>query len=102
MKKIRCDNADENISLEELCSTEGLGIDFEHTARNTPQHNGRIQRTFQTLFGRVKAMLNHAGIPSGIRQGTWPEAAFTAMLWHNVIVQKEGDKPPHTLFWGGP
>ena len=45
-------------------------------------------------------MSNHAGIPAGIREGIWPEAAFTAILWHNAIVQKEGNKPPHTLFWG--
>jgi len=80
VKYIRCDNAGENQSLKQQCDQEGLGVNFEFTARATPQHNGRIERMFQTLCGRVKSMLNQAGLPSCIRQGVWAEAANMAVF----------------------
>ena len=59
-KFLRCDNAGENVMTEIACLNAGLGIDFECTAVNTPQQNGRVERKFATLFGRVRAMLNGA------------------------------------------
>ncbi len=53
VKFLRCDNAGENISTEEACKEEGLGVTFEFTAPNTPQQNGRVERRFATLYGRV-------------------------------------------------
>jgi hypothetical protein len=40
VKVLRCDNAGENKSAETLCQDEGLGITFEYTTPDTPQHNG--------------------------------------------------------------
>ena len=54
-KYMRCDNAGENKALKTQCEDEGLGINFEFTARNTPQHNGKVERMFQTLYGRIKS-----------------------------------------------
>ena len=51
VKYIRCDNAGENILLEEWCKKEGLGIQFEYTSPNSPQFNGKIERKFASLFG---------------------------------------------------
>ena len=62
VKFIRCDNAGENNSLEEECKKEGLGVTFEYTAVNTPEHNGRVERKFATLYGRVRASLNGARV----------------------------------------
>lgn len=39
-----------------------LGITFEYTPRHTPQHNGVVERKFQTLYVRVRAMINGSGI----------------------------------------
>ena len=70
---IRCDNAGENTALEKLCKQEGLGITFEYTAPGTPQQNGRLERKFATLYGRVRAMLkglmlmNFGVISSGLK-----------------------------------
>jgi transposase InsO family protein len=69
VKFIRCDNAGENKALEKACLKEGLGIQFEYTAPGTPQQNGKVERKFATLNARVRAMLNHAGLPSKLRQG---------------------------------
>ena len=98
VKYIRCDNAGEHLTLQQQCLQKGLGIEFEFTSRSTPQHNGKIERKFQTLFGRIRSMLNQAGIPEGMRQRTWAEAANTAVLWANAIITKAGTKPPYTLF----
>jgi len=61
VKKIRCDNSGENRSFQQAAKQERLGITFEFMARKTPQQNGRVERKFTTLFGRVRAMLNGAG-----------------------------------------
>ena len=58
VKHIRCDNAGKNIKTEERFVKDKRGITFEYTARNTPQQNGKVERTFAMLFGRVRAMLN--------------------------------------------
>ena len=57
VKIVRCDNAGENEAFKEACKQEGLGISFEYTAPRTPEQNGRDERKFQTLYGRVRAML---------------------------------------------
>ena len=50
---------------------EGLGLNFEYTAPNTPQRNGRDERKFRTLFDKARAMLNTAGFPLEMRQKFW-------------------------------
>ena len=50
IKFIRCDNADENKSLEKKLIQEGLGVIFEFTAPGTPQQNGVVERAFVTLI----------------------------------------------------
>ena len=62
VKMIRCNNAGESKALEKECEKQGLGVEFEYTAPGTPQHNGKLERAFQTLYGRVRAMLNDTGL----------------------------------------
>jgi transposase InsO family protein len=69
VKYIRCDNAGENKSLENECLRQGLGITFEYTAPGTPQHNGRIERRFPTIYGRVRSTMNKARIPKKRSKG---------------------------------
>jgi hypothetical protein len=88
VKQIRCDNAGENKSLQKLCEQEGLGIQFEYTAPGTPQLNGRVERKFATLYGRVRAMLNGARLTKELRHGLWTEAARTASDLENTLVTK--------------
>jgi hypothetical protein len=57
VKILRCDNAGENMSAAKLCLDERLGITFEYTAPNTPQHNGRVERKFATTAGASKTTL---------------------------------------------
>ena len=55
-KTIRCDGAGENKALKNKCFEEKMGITFEFTAPDTPQHNGMIERSFATSYGRMRAM----------------------------------------------
>ena len=77
-----------------------MGIKFEYTAPGTLQQNGVVERVFVTLIGRGRATMNHAGFTVKKRQEMWCEAAQTAMMLDNVLVQEKGGKPPHTKFYG--
>ena len=77
-----------------------MGIKFEYTAPGTPQQKGVVERAFVTLIGRGRAMMNHGGFTVKKRQEKWCEAAQTAMMLDNVLVQEKGGKPPLTKFYG--
>ena len=53
VKFIRCDNARENKKLQELLDDKGMGIKFKYTAVDIPQQNGKVERKFATLYGKV-------------------------------------------------
>ena len=57
VKIIWYDNAGENVAFQKEAKNEDLGLVFGYTAPDTPQQNGRVERKFQTLHGRVRAML---------------------------------------------
>ena len=79
VKFIRCDNAGENKMTEDRFIKEKRNITFECTARDTPpQQNGKVERAFATLYGRIRAMMNYAGITPEKREKIWTAAAATA------------------------
>ncbi|MGL4341755.1 MAG: reverse transcriptase domain-containing protein, partial [Lactococcus lactis] len=88
VRVIRCDDAGENKALETMCTNQGLGIKFEYTGPGTPQLNGRVERKYATLYGRVCTMLNAAGLTKELRDGIWTEAAKTASDIENTIVSE--------------
>ena len=87
VKIIRCDNTGENRVLERESDKNELGIIFEFTAPGTPQQNGGVERAFVTVMGRARAMMNDAGFTMAKRQQLWCEAAPTATLLDNILVQ---------------
>ena len=95
---IRCDNAGENKVLERESDKNELGIIFEYTAPGTPQRNGVVERAFVTVMGRARAMMNHAGFTMAKRQQLWCEAAQTATMLDNILVQESAKSPPFTQF----
>ena len=100
VKYLRCDNAGENVSFQERCKKEGLDVEFEFTAPDTPQQNGKVERKFATLYGKVRSMLNRARLPERWRSGIWAEAAATATFNENLLVTKDKSKPSYELFFG--
>jgi hypothetical protein len=69
LKFIRCDDSGENKALFEECRSKGVGIKFEFSGPQTPQQNGKVERKFQTFFGRIRAMLNSADLKDRLRSG---------------------------------
>jgi len=98
IKFIRCDNAGENVALKQQVDNEGLNINFEFTARMTPQQNGKVERAFATLYGRMRAMMNGAKWNDEMKQAHWMEAASTATKLENILNEK-GSKTPYYAFY---
>ena len=82
------DNTGENTMLARHCDENEMGIKFEYTAPGTPQQNRVVERAFVTLIGRGRAMMNYAGFTVKKRQEMWCEAAQTAMMLDNDMVQE--------------
>ena len=86
---IRCDNAGENQTLEQTIDPLVIPLTFEYTPRDTPQHNGVVERKYQTLYQRMRSMLNGAGIFGQLREKIWAECSKTATLLNNVLANKK-------------
>ena len=98
VKIVRCDNAGENKKMEEACAKMGLATKFEYTAVGTPQQNGRVERKFATLYGRIRSMMISAGIKEGLRQKLWAEAANMCVDLDNILVKCAKEKSPYEIF----
>jgi Reverse transcriptase (RNA-dependent DNA polymerase) len=86
IKTIRCDNSLENVKLsKDANESKEINISFEFTAPNTPQQNGQIERKFQTLYGKVRSMLNWGKFPKPLRSRLWAQCAKHATFLENVI-----------------
>ena len=71
VKHFRCDNSGENKEFCNSLQKHDFKITFEFTAPNTPQQNGRIERKFVTLYGKVRSLLNRARFPLWLRNNMW-------------------------------
>ena len=99
VKKIRCDNAVENKLLEQMSIDNLLGIKFEYISPGSPQFNGRVERKFAILFGRVRTLLNAANLTIDIRNGLWFEAGNMATTIENLIVTPTKTKAAYEMFY---
>jgi hypothetical protein len=100
VKFLRCDGAGENKKTDELLKTKNFGITFEYTAPGTPQQNGKVERKFATLYGRIRATLNALKAPEELRTSLWAEAANKATFDDGFLVKRRGDKPAYDKFFG--
>ena len=90
---VRLDNAGENKDLQNKCA-EGNDLNnvkFEFTPRDTPQYNGKIKRKFQTVYNRVRANCEAAGLTKKLRNKPWAEAFVTAVDVENLLVLSNHD-----------
>jgi hypothetical protein len=97
---IRCDDPGENNSFQNACFAIRHNIKFEFLGPRTPQRNGKVDRKFQTFFGRIRATLNNAELEEGIRSGVWAECARTTTFLSNVTAIKSKEKCPYQLMFG--
>jgi hypothetical protein len=101
VKFICLDNAGENKSFSEFCkrNPDLAHITFEFTAPGTPQQNGAVERSLATMYGKVRAMLNHAGSNQETRGKIWAEAANCATDNENVRSLRKGEKSAYEKFY---
>jgi hypothetical protein len=98
IKNIRLDNAGENNTLQkEVQQDKELNIIFEFTAPYTPQQNGKIERKFTTLWGKVRTMLNSAKLPWNLRNKLWAQCANLSTQLENIIYSTIFDTTPYEM-----
>lgn len=73
---LRMDNAGENLLLQKRAESKDwkLGLEYEFTARDTPQQNALAEIGFSVIGSRAKAMMNRANIPDEKRHLLIPKA----------------------------
>jgi hypothetical protein len=77
IKHIRCDNSGESKAFYDACRAKVF------SGPRTPLQNGKVERKFQTFYGRIRAMFNHPGFENGERSGIWAECARTITFLSN-------------------
>jgi hypothetical protein len=96
--RFRCDNAGENKSFQATLNKDmPYEIQFEYTAPYTPQQNGRIERKFATLYGKIRALSTAAQFQQKLRNDLWPHAALLVTDLKNTIVDTKGSTPHFIL-----
>jgi hypothetical protein len=83
-----------------LQKTDDLRVQFEYTAPDTPQQNGKIERKFATLYGKTRAMMNQAEFTWTLRHRMWAFCAFYATHLENILLHSNQNKTPYELFHG--
>ena len=94
VKFVRYNKAGEIQALEDHCNHIGIHVSFEYSGPRTPQRNGKVERKYQILYGRIRAMLNGAGLKDEVRSGIWAESASTATFYSNVLLTNGRSKSP--------
>ena len=69
IKKLRMDNAGENIALETMLKSESWKnpVEIEYTARDTLQQNSVAEVAFHALANKAQAAMHHANLPMEMR-----------------------------------
>ena len=99
VKYFRCDNSGENKKFQELIKSKTkINVTFEFTAPNTPQQNGKVERKFATLYGKVRSILNSAKLNDWLKGQFWAYAAQHATRMENIIVDSNG-KSSYEKLW---
>jgi hypothetical protein len=77
-------------------------VEFEYTARDTPQHNYLVEKGFDTLYNKGRAMLEHANVPEHMRLKLFREVLQTATRLDNLaVININGKEQSRYEHWGG-
>ena len=104
VKYIRLDNAGENIALKKRSESAEwkLNIEFEFTARDTPQQNSLVEVGFATIGNRGRAMMIAANVPERTKYKLFREAFTCATMldWLMLITLDDVTKT-RVEHWNG-
>jgi hypothetical protein len=96
---IRCDDAGENMTIKNDPEIKSFGIKFEFSGPRTPQRNGKVDRKFQILYGRIRAMLNGANLEGELRDKIWAECVMNVTYSSNITSTKSSSKSLFELLY---
>jgi hypothetical protein len=96
----RCDNTGENMTMKNDPEIKSFGIKFECSGPITPQRNGKVERKFQTLYGRIRAMLNGTNLEGELRDKILVECVMNVAYLFNIISTNSSLKSPFELLYG--
>jgi hypothetical protein len=71
---------------------KSFSIKFEFSGPRTPQINGKVERKFQTLYGRIRAVLNGAGLEGELRNKIWAKCVMNVTYLSNIMSKKSSFK----------
>jgi hypothetical protein len=77
---IRSDNAGKNMTMKNDPDIKSFGVKFEFSGPRTPQRNGKVEKKFQTLYGRIWSTLNGSGLESELRDKIWAEEVMNVLI----------------------
>jgi hypothetical protein len=97
---IRCDDAGENMTMKNDPEIKSFDINFEFSGPRTPQRNGKVERKFQTLYGRIRAMLNGANLEGELKDKIWEECVMNVTNLSNITSTKSSLKSPFEFLFG--
>jgi hypothetical protein len=100
VKFIRCDDNGKNMTMRNDPEIKSFGIKFEFLGPRTPQRNRKVERKFQILYERIRAMLNGAGLEGELRDKIWAECVMNVTYLSNIISTKSSFKSPFELLYG--
>ena len=95
IKKLRMDNAGENIALEKRLKSESWKnpVEVEYTARDTPQQNSVAEVAFYALANKARAAMHQANLPMEMRFWLFGEIFTTITLLDGLtIIEVDGLK----------
>jgi transposase InsO family protein len=96
---IRYDDAGKNMTIKNDPEIKSFGIKFEFSGPRTPQRNGKNERKFQTLYGRIQAILNGANLEGELRDKIWAGCVMNVTYLSNIISTKSNLKSPFELLY---
>jgi hypothetical protein len=97
-------NSGENHDLQNQIKDNHSKLDckFEFTAPDSPQQNGKVEKKFATLYGRVRAMLNEAEFIWPLRHDMWAYASLHATKIDNLLIRPGTHLSPVYMYDGHP
>jgi hypothetical protein len=97
---IRCNDAGVSMTMKNDPEIKSFVITFEFSGPRTPQRNGKVERKFQTLYGRIREMLNGADLEGELRDEMSAECVMNVTYLSNITSTKSNFKRPFELFHG--
>ena len=95
IKKLRMDNAGENIALEKRLKSESWKnpVEIEYTARDTPQQNSLAEAVFYALANKARPAMHHANLPMEMCYRLFGESFTTITILDGLtIIHVDGHK----------